>query len=72
MKYFSAGRTHHRISGFVAALAALAVCWSTGLSHCGRSAYLPCGMWDLSSLTQDGTCVLGTGRWILNHPIIRF
>ena len=30
-------------------------------------AYLPCGMWDLSSLTRDRTHVPCIGRRILNH-----
>ena len=29
--------------------------------------YLPSGMWGLSSLTRDRTCVPCTGKWILNH-----
>ena len=37
------------------------------LSICGAWAYLPYGMWDLSSLTRDGTCVPCIGRQILNH-----
>ena len=43
-------------------------CCSTahGLSSCGAWAWLPHGMWDLSSLTRDGH-----GRWILNHWTIR-
>ena len=38
----------------------------SGLSCC-MWAQLPRGMWGLSSLTRDRTCVLLIGRWILNH-----
>ena len=38
-----------------------------GLSHCGSRAQLLCGMWGLSSLTRDQTCVPCTARQILNH-----
>ena len=38
-----------------------------GLSSCGARAQLPCGMWDLSSLTRDLTRVPCFGRWILKH-----
>ena len=38
-----------------------------GLSSCGAWASLPCGMWDLSSLTRDRTRVPCVGRRILNH-----
>ena len=37
------------------------------LSSCGAWPYLPYGMWDLSSLTRDGTRVPCIGRQILNH-----
>ena len=37
------------------------------LSICGAWAYLPYGMWDLSSLTRDGTRAPCIGRQILNH-----
>ena len=37
------------------------------LSSCGAQAYLPLGMWDLSSPSGDGTHVPYTGRNILNH-----
>ena len=30
-------------------------------------AYLPHGMWDLSSSTRDRTCGPCLGKWILNH-----
>ena len=36
-------------------------------SSWGTQAYLPCSMWDLSSLTRDQTCISSIGRWILNH-----
>ena len=42
-----------------------------GLSSFGAGAWLPCGMWDLSSQIRDGTCVPCIGRWILNHWITR-
>ena len=29
---------------------------------------VPSGVWDLSSLTRDGTCVPCSGRWSLNQP----
>ena len=46
--------------------------WSTGsrahgLSGWGAWALLSCGMWDLSSLIRDQTCVPYAGRQILNH-----
>ena len=37
------------------------------LNCCSAWAYLPCGMWDLSSPTGDQTCVHCIGRWILYH-----
>ena len=37
------------------------------LSNCGKQAYLPHGMWDLTSLTRGGTCIPCSERWILNH-----
>ena len=38
-----------------------------GLSSCSKQAQLPWGMWDLSSLTRGGTCILCIARWIYNH-----
>ena len=40
--------------------------WAS-LSGCGSWAGLPCGMWDLSSLTRDQTLVPCIGKQILNH-----
>ena len=48
--------------------------WSE-LQHAGSPLVvvgrLPSSMWDLSSLTRDGTCILYIGRQILNHWTIR-
>ena len=41
------------------------------LSSSGSLALLPHGMWDLSTLTRDRTCVPCIARWILNHQITR-
>ena len=43
--------------------------WHVGfsLSGCSSWAGLPCGMWDLSSLTRDQTLVPCIGKQILNH-----
>ena len=41
--------------------------WHVGFSGCGSWAGLPCGMWDLSSLTRDQTLVPCIGKRILNH-----
>ena len=38
-----------------------------GLSSSGTWAYLPCGTWDLRSLTRDWTCVSCIGRRVPNH-----
>ena len=38
-----------------------------GLSSCHLRAYLPYGIWDLSSLTMDWTPILCSGRQILSH-----
>ena len=48
-------------------------CAGSLLEHPGFSswdtwAYLPLGMWDLSSLIRDRTYI---GRWILNHWTIK-
>jgi len=37
------------------------------LSSCGAWAYLPCGMWELSSPTRDWTHIPCIARQILNH-----
>ena len=37
------------------------------LSSCGSWALLLCSMWDLSSLTRDGTCFLCIAKQFLNH-----
>ena len=37
------------------------------LSSCGAQAYLPCSMWDLSSMTRDRTRVSCIARQILYH-----
>ena len=42
------------------------ICDMRDLSLCAR-AWLPHGMWDLSSPTRDRTHVPCIGRWILNH-----
>ena len=41
------------------------------LSSWGAWAWLPCSMWDLSSLTKDRTFVSCIGRQILNHRTTR-
>ena len=41
--------------------------WHVVFSGCGSWAGLPCGMWDLSSLTRDQTLVPCVGKRILNH-----
>ena len=41
--------------------------WHVGFSGCGSWAGLPCGMWDLSSLTRGQTLVPCIGKQILNH-----
>ena len=47
--------------------------WCTGFSCCGAQASLgvqglsSCGVWDLSSLTRDRTCVPFITRQILKH-----
>ena len=38
-----------------------------GLGSCGVQAWLPQGMWDLSSLTRDQTHVPCIERQVLNH-----
>ena len=38
-----------------------------GFSGGSAQAWLPHGMWDLSSLTRDSTCVPCIARWILNY-----
>ena len=38
-----------------------------GLSSCGAQASLPCGTWNLSSLTRDQTYVPWIGRQTPNH-----
>ena len=48
----------HRAESFIAA---------RGLSGCGARAQLLCGMWDISSLTRDQTCVPCIARQFLNH-----
>ena len=42
-----------------------------GLSSCCVRAQLFYGMWDLSSLTKDRTCMPCIARWILKHWIIK-
>ena len=42
-----------------------------GFSSRGTWAYLPCGIWDLSSPTRDRTHVPCIGTWILDHWTIR-
>ena len=42
-----------------------------GLRSCSLWAYLPCSMWDLSSLTRDWTCIPCIGKWILSHCTTR-
>ena len=37
------------------------------VSVCVSWFFWPEGMWDLNSLTRDGTCTLRIGRWSLNH-----
>ena len=39
--------------------------------HYSAKAWLPSGMWDLSSLIMDRACVSCIGRWILNHSTTR-
>ena len=42
-----------------------------GLSSCGMRTYLLCDMWDLSSLTKDGTCIPPAalqGRFLTTEP----
>ena len=41
------------------------------LSSFGTLAWLPQGMWDLSSWTSDLNYISCIGRWILNHWITR-
>ena len=44
------------------------LCWVVHeLPSCGAQAQLLCSMWDLSSLTRDGTHIPCIARWILNH-----
>ena len=38
-----------------------------GLCSCGMQAELPHGIWDLSALTRDWTCVPWIGKQVLNH-----
>ena len=38
-----------------------------GFSNCVMQTYLPHGMWDLSSLTRDQTCIPCIGRQIPHH-----
>ena len=65
------------IYSYILYLAALGPHYS-GFSHCTSSQcaifrscdaqdWLPCGVWGLSSLTGDRTCVPCIGRGILNH-----
>ena len=42
-------------------------CRPCRLSSCGTQTQLPQGMWDLSSLARDRTCVPCTARQILSH-----
>ena len=42
-------------------------CGVWAFSSCGVWAYLPHSMWDLSSLTSDGTCIPCSGKQILDH-----
>ena len=42
------------------------------LFHCNKRAQLTCGMWDLSTLTGDRTCIPCTGRWIFKLNGFRF
>ena len=51
--------------GSYSALVSLVVVFR--LLSCDTRAYLPCGMWDLSSSTRDWTCVPCIARQILNH-----
>ena len=37
------------------------------LSSCGKQAQLPWVMWDLSSLTRGGNCILCIASWICNY-----
>ena len=41
--------------------------WLMDFSSYGMWVLLPRSTWDLSLLIMDGTCVLYTKRWILNH-----
>ena len=60
-----------RLSGCGARASPVLECGSValcaGFSSCAVWAWLPCSMWDLSSLTRDQTQVPCAGRCLLQH-----